>query len=270
MTFEVTKDYTIENLKKKYLNTAKTKKFKGRIMSIIGDVSVIKVGNTKKITEMFTKNNEFIDKTKNANMGKVVKSENNEKFVVTEEHRKIPRKLVEDMKASFKKNPKSLCGLNLSKIDFSGLEKLELRELDLSEIDFSSCKFPDKTDFTGSELKNAKFISAELVDAVFNDNDLSGAGFEGANLKRVKFENVDLRKSDFYGANLRAAEFIEVDLEEAEFTYTNLSYTKLKYVNAKSAKFDQADLSLADIHDSDFRKAEFKNMLFFRTAIHRT
>lgn len=228
----------------KFETDPKSKFFNGRKTSVSAQVRTSK--SSIEVSEALVKINQ---KNKKKSISQV------NKFVVTEEHRKNPRKLVEDMKASSEKHPKSLCGLNLSKIDFSGLEKLELKELDLSEVDFSSCKFPDETDFEGSKLKNAKFISAKLVRAVFCHNDLSGANFEEANLEDSYFGNVAAPNAVFSKSNMTRVHITQSDFEKAKFERTI---------------FDCAEIGLTSLRDAGIKYAEFTGAHLFNVDMEGT
>lgn len=164
-------------------------------------------------------------------------SEGKGKFVVTKEHRKDPKKLVKDMKASFVSAPKSLRGLDLSGIDFRGLQKLELKGLDLSEVNFSECKFPDGTDFSGSELREANFVKAELIKAVFNNSDLSEASFDDVEAEGAKFIDATL-----VGVRIRNSNFIE-----ANFSSANLFNARIIFTD-----FDDSILNKANLIEASF------------------
>ncbi len=277
-----------------YRKATKSKKFQGRDASVNSSVSVGESSKQNKVSSVNSRqySSELINcdnsvgfninsdenaasvstkiSSNNVTNYRSATSEGKGKFVVTKEHRKDLKKLVKDMKASFEKDPKSLRGLDLSRIDFRGLQKLELKGLDLSGVNFSDCKFPDGTDFSGSELRNANFENAELIKAVFSDNDLSGARFVSAILKGAKFEDVILDKSYFGFAHLHMAEFIKIDLVKADFTNAFLYYTYFEDVDARGAIFKKAYFTYAKIIDSELHNTEFDEAKFFRCEISDT
>ena len=55
----------------------------------------------------------------------------------------------------------------------------------------------------------------ELSDQVFREVSLDRVDFSGANLRGARFDTVSLRGCDFRHADLRGAEFVDCDLREA-------------------------------------------------------
>jgi len=72
------------------------------------------------------------------------------------------------------------------------------------------------TDFSGSDLKKARFSQTYMNNTNFSDADLSGAVFDTSALKNT----------DFKGANLSGATFNTSAIENADFSGANLQGIK--------------------------------------------
>lgn len=107
------------------------------------------------------------------------------------------------------------------------LTKVDLTDAMLREASFL------RTDLSGSSLKNAdayraKFVSATLVDVVFDGArlidsdfsraDLTGASFKGADLRNARLFNANLKRANLTGAKLDRADLRNAELAGATWT----------------------------------------------------
>lgn len=74
----------------------------------------------------------------------------------------------------------------------------------------TDCGRPLRRIFTNCEKRG-------LWGGIFEDFDLNAVDFSGADLRHARFVRMSLRGCDFSGSDLRDAEFIECDIREASF-----------------------------------------------------
>jgi len=108
---------------------------------------------------------------------------------------------------------------------------------DLSQHDLTGARLIDssfqravlvKTIFAEVSAYRAKFISAEMKEAIldqgnfseadFTKADLTGASLKNADLRRARFFRANLRGADLSGARTTGADFLNADLSQARWT----------------------------------------------------
>jgi uncharacterized protein YjbI with pentapeptide repeats len=136
-------------------------------------------------------------------------------------------------------------------VDWSKCEKrrLILRGQDLSKGTFL------RTDFSRSDLADAKLIGADLTEANFEHARLAGADLSGAVLIKSSGDRADFAKAVLRGADLTKAAMARTDFTGADFTGAFLQKSELSRAVMVDAVLDGADLARAEIARTVFRGA---------------
>jgi hypothetical protein len=112
---------------------------------------------------------------------------------------------------------------------------------DLSYLDAAEAKLSG-IDFSGTVLREANLIGADL-----NGADLSGSDLSGALLCKANLDHAELLRTDLRGANLAEAVLEHANLRGALFDRTYLSDSRWR--NAKLAFTIFADVDLSNVID---------------------
>ena len=117
--------------------------------------------------------------------------------------------------------------------------------------------FIEKTDFSRSDLIEAKFCKAKakgafLVGADLQKVDFSEGEFQNAELSGAKLNEAILEKGVFTGADMRRADFQKanlnnINLENADLSGAKFGEASLTKANLTGAKLDGTDLKGADL-----------------------
>jgi hypothetical protein len=118
--------------------------------------------------------------------------------------------------------------------------------MQLSGLAFTSADLPPgkPVDFSGAELRGAKFANLDLSAARFLGCDLSGATFHNVNLTRANFARCAGRGTVFTDVNLAYAGFEESDLRGALFFDANMADISFKGASLDGSEVDAIRLSL--------------------------
>lgn len=161
------------------------------------------------------------------------------------------------------------------------LDGLDLTELDLTGWRFERCHF-HQTDFDGACLEAttwrscrgafARFVGADLGDAVFAASDFNNGQFRKAGLTGAQINGCKLTGADFTdarvvdwrieetlligavlpglvmrGRTLRKVDLSQADLRKADFRQVVFEGCSLRDAHLTGARFDKADLRGADL-----------------------
>ena len=149
-----------------------------------------------------------------------------------------------------------------------------------------------KVDFTGSDLRGARFRRANLRGAVmdyvdasgvdFREADLRAAFFRGANLHNVQLSGANASGANFFRANLHRAWGYKANFNGASFAYAAFNFAGFRnstmlgatfiHAGGSGAQFIGADLrgatfAFASIGASDFGDANLRSVIFRDTLI---
>lgn len=95
----------------------------------------------------------------------------------------------------------------------------------------------ERADFSGLDLRDTNFNSANLNQANFNGADLTGANFNGANLAHTNFSGADLTGASFNKANLVYADLLDANLTNANLNGANFDRANMYEANLSGASF---------------------------------
>ncbi len=142
--------------------------------------------------------------------------------------------------------------------------KCEKRRLILRERDLSKGMFL-RTDFSRSDLADAKLMGADLTEANFEHARLAGADLTGAMLvkssgDRANFSQAILRQANMSKAEMARTDFTGADfagatMEKAELGRAILVDANMEGANLKRAEIARAVLKGAKLAGSDFTGA---------------
>jgi uncharacterized protein YjbI with pentapeptide repeats len=122
---------------------------------------------------------------------------------------------------------------------FQGERTRSFRHRDLNCGDFSDYADLRRVDFTGAQLRAAKFHRAKLHGASFNQAQLHAAIFARANLQGASLSQALINEANFFGVDLSGA-----NLDDAI---------------AKAAWFDRSQLQGASLKNAQLQGAELRN-----------
>jgi uncharacterized protein YjbI with pentapeptide repeats len=113
---------------------------------------------------------------------------------------------------------------NFDGLKFSGVDLTDARLRDASffrvELSGSNLTKVDATraKFVNADMRQAVFDAAKLFETDFTKADLTGASFTGADLRRARLFRSILRGANFAGARLGGADLTRADLSGATWT----------------------------------------------------
>jgi len=139
-------------------------------------------------------------------------------------------------------------------VDWSKCEK---RRLILGGQDLSKGTFV-RTDFSRSDLADAKFTGADLTEADFEHARLAGADLSGATLAKASGSRANFAKAVLKDADLSKAEMARADFTGADFTGAAMQKAELGRALLNDAVLDGADLAKAEIARAVFAGASLK------------
>ena len=151
------------------------------------------------------------------------------------------------------------------------------------DADFSGLKNL-KEKFSSSNMKNCKFINADLPGLILAKNNIELCDFTGSDLRDSKIQISNLSKNqfrncsfidavfyknnigkcDFSEANLSGAEFLEVNFEQNEINAALWKFTMFKKSNLSNVQFSGA------LEDCHFEQCSFYNVRFDHAIIQNT
>jgi uncharacterized protein YjbI with pentapeptide repeats len=116
-----------------------------------------------------------------------------------------------------------------------------------------------RADFSGCNLRRAKFIESRLLWCDFDGADLSEADFTKAHLSYAKIRNAKLIKTILSGSDMAYADLSRSNLNYANLEKALLTYSDLSYAKFRNAKLRYADLSFAVLKQTSFKEADLRN-----------
>lgn len=145
-----------------------------------------------------------------------------------------------------------------------------LESKDLERRDFSGRELL-WVDFSGYNLRHAKFVESRLLWCNFDGADLSEADFTKAHLSYAKIRNAKLIRtvlsdSDMAYTDLSRSNLNYANLEKALLPYSDLSYAKLRNANLRYAELSFAVLKQTSFKESDLRNAHLIYNYYFEEA----
>jgi uncharacterized protein YjbI with pentapeptide repeats len=189
-----------------------------------------------------------------------------ESFQTTSEtlHKKKSEKLIPKTETKFDWNWDMSQG-NWSDADFSGLKNL-------------------KEKFSSSNMKNCKFMNADLSGLILGKNNIELCDFSGSDMRGSKIQSSNLSNNKFntcsfidavlFKSNIEKCNFSEADFSGAEIIEVNLESNDLNNVVWKFTKFLKSNISnttfTGTFEDCHFEHCSFYGVKFENATILNT
>jgi uncharacterized protein YjbI with pentapeptide repeats len=183
---------------------------------------------------------------------------------------------------SFGANPKEEVQQTVSKVQNDGPSSTSGKKPDWNwdmsrgnwtDSDFSGLKNL-KEKFSSSNMKNCKFLNAELSGLILEKNNIELCDFSGSDLRdsKIKSSNVTNNQfikcsfidSEIYKSNVEKSDFSGSDFSGAELLESNLEYMVLNDVVWSFTKFLKSNLSHLTFAGT-FGNCHFESCSFYNT-----
>lgn len=152
-----------------------------------------------------------------------------------------------------------------------------------SDADFSGLKNL-KEKFSSSNMKNCKFLNADLSGLILGKNNIEQCDFSASNIRDSKiqssnlsdnqFNNCSFIDAEFFKCNIEKCNFAEANLSGAEVVETNLESNTVNDVTWKFTKFLRSNISnttfTGTIEDCHFEHCTFYTVKFENATILNT
>lgn len=125
-----------------------------------------------------------------------------------------------------------------------------------ADADFSGLKDIHEK-FSGSLLKNCKFIDSDLAGVLLEHNHMEGCDFRGANLNGSRLRSTHVANTRFNDCGLKEAEFNESVLKGCDFSGADLTD-----VVVRSSSFQKNTLTQTVLVRTTFRDTDLTDVLF--------
>lgn len=126
--------------------------------------------------------------------------------------------------------------------DFSGLNNLQEK-------------------LSGANLKNNKFIDANLVGLNLLANTITSCDFSLANLSNSHFQQSEVYKCAFQDAKLRSAKFSECDINQCDFSKADFAQANFSKVTLKNSLFTEANFEATSFNVIDLDGLTFEGKM---------
>lgn len=125
-----------------------------------------------------------------------------------------------------------------------------------ADADFSGLKHL-KDKFSSSNIRNCKFLNADLSDLVLEKNNIELCDFSAADLRNSKIQASNWLKNQFKDCSFIDAQLYKSNIEKCDFTGANFSGTEISYVN-----FEENVVKEAVWKFTSFKKTNISNVVF--------
>jgi uncharacterized protein YjbI with pentapeptide repeats len=151
------------------------------------------------------------------------------------------------------------------------------------DADFSGLKnLQDK--FSSSNMKNCKFVDADLSkillrsnnveDCDFSNSDISSSQIQHSNLGKNAYKNCSLKETEFLKCNIEDCDFSDADFTKSTFKLTNFGKNTIKNAIINNTKFVESNLQdivfEGVIADCYFENCTFYNVKFENAVLRNT
>jgi uncharacterized protein YjbI with pentapeptide repeats len=154
---------------------------------------------------------------------------------------------------------------NWANADFSGLKNL-------------------KDKFSASNMKNCKFLGADLSGLFLNSNNIENCDFSGSDMRNSKIQRSNLSRSVFMECSLIGSEFANSEISDCNFTNANFNGSEFVTSEFRNNKIEKAKWKLTSfktsylvniifdgiIEDCIFEYCSFSRVAFENTTLRNT
>ena len=125
-----------------------------------------------------------------------------------------------------------------------------------ADADFSGLKNL-KEKFSNSNVKNCKFVNADLSGLILGKNNIESCDFSAANLRDSKIQSSNLLNNQYKGCSFIDAEFLRNNIEKCDFSGADFSGADMLEVN-----FERNLLNEAVWKFTTFKKTNLSHVVF--------
>jgi uncharacterized protein YjbI with pentapeptide repeats len=151
--------------------------------------------------------------------------------------------------------------INISRRDYRGIE--------LPCVEFYQTVM-NATDFTGANLKNARFLAAGCHKTIFDKAIMDGAKMHAQSLLTCNLKDTSMQDVIWTGGNSHGCNFEGVDLSFSDISGTGFYETTLKDIKAIRVFGNGTNIQLSRIDGSDFTRAMLPNSNFYMCNVKDT
>jgi uncharacterized protein YjbI with pentapeptide repeats len=151
--------------------------------------------------------------------------------------------------------------INISRRDCRGIE--------LPSVEFFQT-IMNATDFTGANLKNARFLAAGCHKTIFDKAVLDGANMHAQQFQTCNFAGTSMQDIKWDGGLSHGSYFEDVNLSNSDLSGTMFYENTLRKVTALRAFCDGTDFQFTRIIDSDFTRSILPNSKFHKCNVINT
>jgi uncharacterized protein YjbI with pentapeptide repeats len=159
----------------------------------------------------------------------------------------------------------------------------DMSQADWRDADFSGLKNL-KEKFSSSNMKNCKFMSADLSRLILSKNNIEICDFSGADIRdsKIRFSNISNNHfnkcsfidAEFFKSNIEKCDFSEADFSGAEMLESNLEHNNVNAVVWKFTKFKKTAIGnmtfVGTFEDCHFERCTFYGVKFQDATILNT
>lgn len=127
-----------------------------------------------------------------------------------------------------------------TKVSDSTFRSADLRESALGGVQDSRRNTFRKIDFTGTDLRQTAYVSAEFVECSFKNARLDKVDFHGSTFADCRFEG-ELHEVLFYRTGFRGDAFPPNEMIGVDFSCAELRWVEFRGLNLESVRFPQDD-----------------------------
>lgn len=157
-------------------------------------------------------------------------------------------------------------GSDLSNSNFEGASLLESRfiKAKIDNVNFKGAALSE-SNFAYTTVKNSNFEGASLSRSNFKKSELTGCNlvdtkFVGSNLQNCVIRDSVLKNTNFFKADLENADFSNNDLQGASFVNTNLKGVDFSGCNLENVRIGLVDLTQTKLEGAKFANNDIKKI----------
>lgn len=128
-----------------------------------------------------------------------------------------------------------------------------------ADADFSGLKNL-KEKFSSSNMKNCKFMNADLSGLILGKNNIELCNFSSSDIRDSKIQNSNLLRNEFRNCSFIDAEFFKNNIEKCDFSEANFSGAEILEVN-----FENNEVTDVVWKFTMFKKTNLSNIIFTGT-----
>jgi uncharacterized protein YjbI with pentapeptide repeats len=115
--------------------------------------------------------------------------------------------------------------------------------------------------FNSSNIKNCKFIDADLAGLTLKSNDVVKSDFSHADLSRCTFQSSDLSQNQYIACMMKESSFLRCDIRNCDFSQVDFSGASFRYSTVQNCIVRDAVWNSVSFHAVLFKKIAFNGTI---------